>query len=157
MNDIRNYMITLIEDNGKTNYLGYLFNYSYHAECLIDYATKKYPNISGFKKLNYMEEPNGPIYYLSLLGNVIFTNVSTFDEKRGVLYLPKALSDSQIEALFDFADKVIGFDVCMVHDMRLIDGMVVGETFDFNKQLDFKEKLIDFVNNETKFKKGEKK
>ena len=100
-----------------------------------------------------MEEPNGPIYYLSLLGNVIFTNVSTFDEKRGVLYLPKALSDSQIEALFDFADKLIAFDVCMVHDMRLIDGMVVGETFDFNKQLDFKEKLIDFVNNEKNSKR----
>lgn len=39
-----------------------------------------------------MEDPNAPIYYLSLLNNIIFTNVSSDNEKRGVLYLPKEIS-----------------------------------------------------------------
>lgn len=153
MDDIKNYMVVLINEDGTPNYLGYLFKYNYHAQCLLDYAFKKYPNISGFKKLNYMEEPNGPIYYLSLLGNVIFTNVSVDDEKRGVIYLPKKLSEPQIETLFAFADEIVDFDVFMVYDMNLIDGMVLGKTFDVNKEVDLKEKISDFVNNEKKEKR----
>ena len=78
-------------DDGKINYLGYLFNYSYHAQCLIDYATKKYSNIEGFNDLNYMEDPNAPIYYLSLLNNIIFTNVSSDNEKEVFFIYQKKL------------------------------------------------------------------
>ena len=71
---------------GKITYLGYKFNFKYHAQCLIDYASKKYPNISGFSKLDYMKEPNSPIYYLTLLGNIVFTNISV-DERNEECYI----------------------------------------------------------------------
>ena len=83
------YMVAIINggiDDGKIDYLGHNFCFSYHGECLINYASLKYPHISGFSKLDYMKEPNGPIYYLSLLDNIIFTNISVDGEKRGVLY-----------------------------------------------------------------------
>lgn len=31
------------KEDGKITYLGYKFNFKYHAQCLIDYASKKYP------------------------------------------------------------------------------------------------------------------
>ena len=142
-----------VNDDGDINYLGYLFNYSYHAQCLIDYAIKKYPNINGFKELDYMEDPNAPIYYLSLLNNIVFTNVSSDDEKRGVLYLPKEISEKQLDMLYGFASTVSNFDISIVYDMYRIDGTTIGEAFDLNKRENLKEKLDDFVLQ--KFKKGE--
>lgn len=139
-------------DDGKINYLGYLFNYSYHAQCLIDYATKKYSNIEGFNDLNYMEDPNAPIYYLSLLNNIIFTNVSSDNEKRGVLYLPKEISKKQLEALYEFALSVLDFDISVVYDMCRIDEMTVGEVFELDKQENLKEKLDDYVLKKVKLK-----
>ena len=59
-------MAAIINDE-KITYLGYLFNYDYHAQCLIDYVSKSYSNIHGFENLDYMEEPNLPVYYLTLL------------------------------------------------------------------------------------------
>ena len=104
------YMVAIInggvEDNGNIIYLGHNFNFNYHAECLIDYGVHKYPNISGFKNIDYMKEPNLPIYYLSLLNNIIFTNVSVDDEMRGMLYLPRTISDEQLKTLSQFIDLI---------------------------------------------------
>lgn len=154
---MEDYMIAIIngnlDDDGNINYLGYLFNYSYHAQCLIDYASKKYPAITGFQNLNYMDDPNSPIYYLSLLNNAIFTNVSVDDEKRGMLYLPKELSEKQIQTLYAFAETILDFDVCIVYDMELIDGVVVGKTFDIAEKLNVKDKLENFIMNKQIIKK----
>ena len=82
------YMASIInggKEDGKITYLGYKFNFKYHAQCLIDYASKKYPNISGFSKLDYMKEPNSPIYYLTLLGNIVFTNISLTTITTGII------------------------------------------------------------------------
>ena len=90
------------KDDGNIEYLGFNFNFKFHALCLIDYALKKYPQITGFQNINYMEEPNLPVYYLSLLNNIIFTNISVDGFKRGMLYLPKNISDVQKEVLYEF-------------------------------------------------------
>lgn len=120
-------MAAIIDDNGNISYLGYKFNYTYHAQCLMDYASKKYPNISGFDKIDYIDEPNMPVYYLSLLNNVIFTNVSVDDEKRGMLYLPKNMSLKQIDRLLKFVDTVLEFNIVLVYDLSLSEGMVIGK------------------------------
>lgn len=143
------YMIAIIngskEDDGKINYLGSNFNFNYHAECLLDYAFKKYPEISGFSKLDYMDEPNSPIYYLSLLGNIIFTNISVDGEKRGVLYFPKKITNKQIDTLYEFINSILNYNVWIVYDMAMVDGMFVGETFDFDKEVDLKSKIDEYI------------
>ena len=131
------------EDNGDITYLGYNFNY--HAECLIDYAVHKYPNISGFENIDYMSEPNLPFYYLSLLNNIIFTNVSVDDEKRGVLYLPKIVSDEQLKTLLQFINSIYEFKVTMVYDLSLIDDMVLGKDLEVLKDEDMKDQIMRFV------------
>lgn len=155
------YMIAIIngskEDDGKINYLGKNFNFNYHAECLLDYASKKYPEISGFSKIDYMDEPNSPIYYLSLLGNIIFTNIFVDGEKRGILYFPKQITDKQIETLYKFIDSILDYNVWIVYDMAMVDGMFVGETFDFEKEIDLKQKIDDFIMQKKEVEKDVKK
>ena len=51
------YMVAIInggKDDGNIEYLGFNFNFKFHALCLIDYALKKYPQITGFQNINYM-------------------------------------------------------------------------------------------------------
>ncbi len=143
------YMVAIIngrsDDDGKLNYLGYNFCFSYYGECLLDYASLKYPHISGFSKLDYMKEPNSPIYYLSLLDNIIFTNISVDNEKRGVLYFPKHISDKQLETLYEFIDSILDYDVWFVYDMSMMDGMFVGVSFDFDKNINTRSKLDEYI------------
>ena len=149
------YMVAIIdgEDNGNITYLGYQFNYDYHAECLIDYVIYKYPSISGFKKIDYMKEPNLPLYYLSLLNNIIFTNVSVDDEKRGMLYLPKEISEEQLNILLTFIDLVTDFKIVIVYDLSLIDGVVFGKDLDVLQNENMKEQIVKFVLERKKKKK----
>lgn len=142
------YMVAIInggsEDDGDITFLGYHFNYDYHAECLIDYAKDKYPQISGFGDIDCMKDPNLPLYYLSLLNNIIFTNVSVDDEKRGMLYLPREISDEQIKTLLDFMKLVAEFKVTIVYNLSLIDGVVFGKDLDALENEDTEEKIEDY-------------
>lgn len=143
------YMVAIInggvEDNGNIIYLGHNFNFNYHAECLIDYGVHKYPNISGFKNIDYMKEPNLPIYYLSLLNNIIFTNVSVDDEMRGMLYLPRTISDEQLKTLSQFIDLIYDFKVTIIYNLALVDGMVLGKDLDVLQNENMKEQIMKFV------------
>ena len=136
------YMAALIngstDDDGEIVYLGYQFNYSYHAECLKEYATWKYPQISGLDKMNYMAEPLLPIYYLTLLNNIIFTNISVDDERRGMLYFPRNISMKQYEKIWEFLDEVADFQIIGVYNMALLDDMVVGSVKDDFQKGDIK-------------------
>ena len=80
------YMVALITEDGKLNLLGYLFNYNYHAQCLIDYALEKYPQITGFKSINYMEDPNARfIIYLYLI--ILFLLIFQWMVRRGEFFI----------------------------------------------------------------------
>lgn len=146
MDDIEDYMAVVINDDCAIDYLGYGFNFGYHAECLIDYALRKYPYISGFKNLNYKDDPNSPFYYLTLLNNIIFTNVSVDDGKYGVLYLPKVVSEKQLQTLYDFSKMILDFETYIIYDMTRVNGISVGKAFDFDKKLDLESELDEFVN-----------
>lgn len=132
-------------DDGDISFLGHGFNYNYHAECLIDYALHKYPNISGFEKIDYMNEPNLPLYYLSILNNIIFTNISVDDEKRGMLYLPREISDKQLQTLLKFMDSISDFKTTIVRELLLIDGTVFGKDLDVSQKEDTKEEVKKYI------------
>lgn len=143
------YMVAIInggvEDNGNIIYLGHNFNFNYHAECLIDYAKHKYSQILGFENIDYMIEPNLPLYYLSLLNNIIFTNVSVDDEKRGMLYLPREISDEQLNTLLSFMNLISDFKITIVYNLSLIDGMVFGKDLEVLQSENMEEQIMKFV------------
>lgn len=124
---VSDYMAAVIASNGEISYLGYDFSFAYHAQCLIDYAISKYPTAKVFKNLDYMEEPNGPVYYLTKLLNVVFTNVSVDDEKRGMLFLPNTLNSKQIKSLYELMEEIKDFSIYIVYDLEYDDNMVVGK------------------------------
>ena len=128
MEKVSDYTAEVIEEDGKINYLGYDFNYSFHALCLMDYGKKKYPMIS-FDKIDYMAEPFLPIYYLTRLNNIVFTNTSTDDEKRGTLYLPNKVTSNQVNSLYDFINQIQDFEISVVHNL-VKDDIVSGKEED---------------------------
>ena len=127
MEKVSDYMAEVIEEDGKINYLGYDFSYSFHALCLMDYGKKKYPKIS-FDKIDYMEDPFLPIYYLTRLNDIVFTNVSTDDEKRGMLFLPQKVTSSQVKSLHEFISQIKDFEVSIGYDLVKDDMVVCKET-----------------------------
>lgn len=133
------------ENDGQITYLGHNFNFNYHVECLIDYAKEKYSNILAFENIDYMEEPNLPIYYLTRLNNIIFANVSTDDEKLGMLYLPKVITDEQLKTLLKFLNSIYDFEIMIVYDMSLIEGMVLGKDFEVSENEDAKDQIKKFI------------
>ncbi len=138
MEKVSDYMAEVIDDEGKINYLGYEFNYSFHALCLMDYGMKKYPKIS-FNKIDYMDDPFLPIYYLTRLNNIVFTNVSTDDEKRGMLFLPKVVTKKQIDTLYGFLEEIKDYEVNIGYDLAKEEMVVCKEA-----SLDDEDFLKDF-------------
>ncbi len=139
--NVFDYMAVVIEDNGQTSYLGYDFSFSFHDACLIDFLQKKYAGCDLFKKINYMQTPSLPIYYLNKLGYVVFTNVSVYEEKRGMLYMPDSLTDKQIKSLKKLLKKIWDFNVYVEYDL-VYDDFVLSSEF----ILDDKAELKSFCN-----------
>lgn len=141
MEDVSDYMAVVIDDNGNVDYLGQDFNFSFHDECLIDYAKNKYPKVSSFKNIDYMDQPLAIIYYLTKLRNVVFTNVSVDDEKRGMLYMPDGLTDEQIKSLNDLMSRVLDFKIYVEHDL-VYDDMVMSSEMVLNSMSELNEFCI---------------
>ncbi len=141
MEDVSDYMAVVIDDNGNVDYLGQDFNFSFHDECLIDYAKNKYPKVSLFKNIDYMDQPLAIIYYLTKLRNVVFTNVSVDDEKRGMLYMPDGLTDEQIKSLNDLMSRVLDFKIYVEHDL-VYDDMVMSSEMVLNSMSELNEFCI---------------
>ena len=133
-------MAEVIEEDGNIEYLGYDFSYSFHGLCLIDYGLKKYPNIS-FDVIDYMKEPFLPMYYLTRLNNIVFTNISTDDEKRGMLFLPKQVTSSQVKSLNEFLKQIKDFEVNILYDLYK-DEVVSGQEPDIDNKK-FLDKYLD--------------
>lgn len=138
MEDVSNYMAVVIEDNGNINYLGLDFSFSFHDECLIDYAKDKYPKVALFENIDYIDQPLVIVYYLTKLRNIVFTNVSVDDEKRGMLYIPDSLTDKQIKPLNDLMSKIMDFKVYIEYDLHY-DDMVMSSEMVLNNMAEFNE------------------
>lgn len=128
MKNVSDYMAVVIEDNGSVNYLGRNFSFPFHDACLIDYAKRKYPTADVFNKIDYMEYGNLPIYYLNKLSNIVFTNISVDDEKRGMLYVPDYLTDVQVESLNKLMEMVVDFNIYVEYNLKF-DEFVLGSEF----------------------------
>ena len=71
--------------------------------------------------------------------------MSVDDEKRGMLYLPKEISEEQLNILLTFIDLVTDFKIVIVYDLSLIDGVVFGKDLDVLQNENMKEQIVKFV------------
>ena len=140
------------DKDGELIYVGNSKDYSFHIDALIDYSINKYPSVNVFKHINDRCLPCVPIFFLTWLNSIVYTNTSS-DRigKCGMLYMPDEISDKQKEVLLELSKTLPKSNVDIVYDMDFDDGEVIGTEFGYKRGQDFVDALNDF------FKKNEKK
>ena len=146
IDDYKALIINGVNDKGDTDgnidYVGILDEYAFHVDALIDYAIKKYPNVKIFQKIPDNCEFDVPIFFLTLLNNIVYLNTS--DKKygeKGLLFFPDEISLKQKENLFALAKKLSNVRVTIIYDLDFDDGLVRNKEFSFKSGISFEEML----------------
>ena len=125
--NISDYMAIVINENSNIDYLGYLFNYSFHANCVNDYIKLKYPD--EVKKVEQIDDQLAPFYFLTHHNKVIFTNISTDDEKRGMIFFPDRITAGQKQSLDKLIKEISDYHLDIVYNLTMYDDFVMGDEF----------------------------
>ena len=90
-----NCKVAVINPDGFVNYLGSIHEIEFHGEYLMDYIKEKYPMEEEFEDLDMGSHHDLFAYHLGNFGDAVYYNA----EHYGVIYLPKDVTDAQIEAI----------------------------------------------------------
>ena len=159
MENIDNYKVVIItgkndksEDrDGEVIFVGPLSDYSFHIDCLLDYARRRYPDVRAFQQMNDRCIINVPIFFLTWLNSIVYINISSEKTgKRGILYMPDEVSEIQKKQLLKLAQSISNAYVDIVYDMDFDDGEVQEEDFKNKKGKKFYALLSDFLNKNEK-------
>lgn len=106
-----------------------------HNMCLLDYAKTHFPLDPIFSKLNIRHRPETISYFYTLKGISVFLNITNYDEnnikkygKTGILLVPNEVSKDQIISLKKFSKEISDFDLMIINDSKLVDGMLEHKT-----------------------------
>lgn len=131
--------------DGNVDFVGKKDEYDFHVDCLLDYALEKYPDVQVFRVIPNNCEPDVPVYFLTVLNNIVFLNVSGGrNGKRVLVFMPDEISSRQKEVLYEFAKKYTNINVDIVYNMDFDDGLVYSEEFDCKRGIEFESVLNDF-------------
>ena len=160
--DLDDYLVFIItgeneksdDEDGEIKYVGPVNDYSFHIDCLLDYATERYPNVKVFKQMNDRFRPIDPICFLTWLNSIVYLNIS---DKRlghyGMLYMPDEISDKQKEVLLKFAKKYDNRQVYIGYNLDFDDGVVSVTEFKGKDDQSFYEFIQNYLRiNEKKSK-----
>lgn len=157
--DLDDYFVVIItgeneksdDKDGEIKFIGPVDEYSFHIDCLLDYAIVRYPNIKVFKQMNDRFRPIDPICFLTWLNSIVYLNVS---DKRfgnyGILYMPDEISEKQKKSLLEFARKYSNKDVCISYDLDYDDGVVSATDFKCDGSKKFYDQLICYLQEKEK-------
>lgn len=116
----------IIKSDGSIDLIGNDMD-ELHSICLLDYA-KKNGNAKIFQQLSFRHRPEIISYFLLRLYNdIIFLNTTKNIEKYGylgVLMLPNDINDKQRNSLDNFLDSIAQYNVCLITNLELVDGML---------------------------------
>lgn len=122
------YKIALIDEHGQVERIGDATDdMQLHSVCLLEFALKKYPDVSIFKRLNNRHTPEIISYFYTLLGNAVFLNTTKEEEKygkTGFFMLPNDMTEEQQESILLFSKSIKGFSTTIFYDLKLVDGMI---------------------------------
>lgn len=133
--------------DGQINFVGKKDKYDFHVDCLLDYAIEKYPTVQVFKVIPSNCEPDVPVYFLTVLNNIVYLNVSGGrNGRRGILFMPDEISPKQKEVLCALSKRYTNINVDIIYNMDFDDGLVYSEEFDCKRGMKFEDVLNDFFN-----------
>ncbi len=124
--NINDYMAAVIDRNGQVDYLGYQFNYPFHAACLKAFLLEKYSAVEEVDNMDYMEKPFAPMYILTEMNSIIFANVSTDNKKSGIIYFPKHMYRKQIIPLYHLIERANDFEI-LICRLKRDEDMIIGD------------------------------
>lgn len=104
--------------------------HEYHSANLLAEAKKRYPEASIFQKLTYRHRPEVISYFFTLFGHIVFLNTTKNEKiygKSGLFIMPKTVTDAQIASLDDFCAEIENFEVDILYDCEIIDGVLDGK------------------------------
>lgn len=126
MND---YKLAIINDiDNMIEKCGSINNDDLHINCLLNYIKEKYSDNKLLNQLNGRHTPETVGYYLTLFdNNILFFNTTSdvFKYGRtGFFMLPKEISNSQKEKLYEFASELTDYSVDIAYDFTVDDGFL---------------------------------
>ncbi len=147
MDSMQDKKIVIIHPNGETKYLGDAYDEEeVHIACALDYALLKYPDAAMFKRLTIRHQLSDAAYFYNLLGDIVVANNTKFEKKygkRGTAFLPDNITPEQLNVLYSVADDMSNFQMLLVSDMKIEDGIITGqEKWGFDKN--FREVLDSY-------------
>lgn len=102
---------------------------NFHSKVLLDYAKEKYPDVGIFNKLTIRHQPEVIAYFLTRLGDIVFLNITRYDEKSlsrygrsGILLMCDNPTDKQKETLKEFSRSISNFNVEIGYDLSIDQG-----------------------------------
>ena len=174
------YMVAIINGqyegdiDGNIDYMGRLYlkndtgildsnevdldKYRNHVDHLLKYGRGKYPNEVIFNKMPDNVEFRVPIFFLSILDNIVYLNVSTEKYGRhGWIFMPDEVSDKQKETLYEFARKLSNVGINLFYDLNYNEeGYVEFQEYDCKNGLSFEEILDDYFEMTKRYEKKPK-
>lgn len=131
MDSMQDKKIVIIHPDGTFKYLGDAFNdEETHAMCLLDYAAEKYPEAQMFKRLTIRHQPSDVAFFYNLLGDIVITNNTKFEKKHGKMgtaFFPDDITKEQLAVLYNVADDMSNFQMCLAYDLEVVDGIITGQ------------------------------
>ena len=133
-----------------------LDKYRNHVDHLLKYGRGKYPNKVIFNKMPDNVEFRVPIFFLSILDNIVYLNVSTEKYGRhGWIFMPDEVSDKQKETLYEFARKLSNVGINLFYDLNYNEeGYVEFQEYDCKNGLSFEEILDDYFEMTKRYEKN---
>lgn len=135
MREIDEAKVALIFED-KTVFLGNNKDFEeMHNMCLLDYAKENFKNDAIFSKLNIRHRPETISYFFNLKGITVFLNITDYKEnslrkygRSGILLVPNSTSIEQQKRIRDFSKEIEDFDLIVINDTKLVDGMLEHKT-----------------------------
>ena len=135
-----------------------LDKYRNHVDHLLKYGRETYPNKVIFNKMPDNVEFRVPIFFLSILDNIVYLNVSTEKYGRhGWIFMPDEVSDKQKETLYEFARKLFNVNVSLFYNLNYSeDKGIIVKGYDCSNGISFEEILDDYFEMTKRYEKKPK-
>lgn len=100
-----------------------------HSQCLKDHAEEHFPNVKVFNMLNFRHRPEVISYFYTVLGHIVFLNITKNVKKygkSGLFLLPNEITEKQRVTLKRFCENISDYSISIMSDLKIEDGILDG-------------------------------
>lgn len=121
--------------DGDIVYYGDNANGEMHIKSFLNFIQEYYNDNESLLRINIRHQPTMPAYLLTELGNIIFLNTTSLEEKElakygrnGIMFLPREITNKQFESIVNDFDKIKDYDLMIKSNFRVEDGFLHSDT-----------------------------